>query len=272
MDAGQVRELGREEPRIAAHETVVRLGGHIEAHRREPSTSSGSIATSSHPLRPACLGGRPVSLDSADAPIRPPTPRDPGRGRIRPHSAKTAYGVIRYGRDDVIAVLDSTQAGRNVSDYLPGHDIPIVASLDEALAPPSPPDALLIGIAPTGGKLPRAWRATILPRSTPASTSVRAPHVPRRRPRVRGAAARGRDRDRRLPPPAGADGDRGRAPPRPGQAGDPDRRHRLRDRQDVGRARAASRGRSRAGRSARLRADRPDRDDDRGLGRRRSTG
>ena len=51
LDAGQVRELGRQEPRIAAHETVVCLGGHIEAHRREPSTSSGSIATSSHPLR-----------------------------------------------------------------------------------------------------------------------------------------------------------------------------------------------------------------------------
>ena len=83
-------------------------------------------------------------------------------GQFGDHHAKTAYGVIRYGRDDVIAVLDSTKAGRNVSEFLPGHDIPIVATLDAALALSPRPDALLIGIAPTGGKLPAEWRATIL--------------------------------------------------------------------------------------------------------------
>jgi uncharacterized NAD-dependent epimerase/dehydratase family protein len=83
-------------------------------------------------------------------------------GEFAPHSAKTAYGVIRYGRDDVVAVLDSTKAGQNVDAFLPGHDIPIVSTLGEALALPNPPDALLIGIAPTGGRLPHAWRAVIL--------------------------------------------------------------------------------------------------------------
>jgi uncharacterized NAD-dependent epimerase/dehydratase family protein len=83
-------------------------------------------------------------------------------GQFGPHSAKTAFGVIRYGPDTIAAVLDSSIAGRNVSEWLPGHDIPAVATLDEALALPSPPTALLIGIAPTGGKLPAAWRATIL--------------------------------------------------------------------------------------------------------------
>ena len=82
-------------------------------------------------------------------------------GEFGPHSAKTAYGVIRYGRDDVVAVLDSTRAGQNVSQFLPGHDIPFVATLEEALALPNPPDALLIGIAPTGGRLPPAWRTVI---------------------------------------------------------------------------------------------------------------
>ena len=82
-------------------------------------------------------------------------------GQFGSHSAKTAYGVIRYGLDPVVAVLDSTRAGQNVSTYLPGHDIPIVASLAEALAFPVPPDALLIGIAPTGGRLPGAWRSII---------------------------------------------------------------------------------------------------------------
>ena len=86
-------------------------------------------------------------------------------GEFGPHSAKTAYGVIRYGRDDVVAVIDSTRAGHNVHAYLRGHDIPIVASLADALAlpgPPGPPDALLIGIAPTGGRLPESWRTVIL--------------------------------------------------------------------------------------------------------------
>jgi uncharacterized NAD-dependent epimerase/dehydratase family protein len=97
--------------------------------------------------------------------MRPPTARRLvilAEGEFASHSAKTAYGVIRYGRDDVVAVLDSSRAGQNVAALLPGHDIPILATLEEALARPAPPDALLIGIAPTGGRLPEAWRSIIL--------------------------------------------------------------------------------------------------------------
>ena len=83
-------------------------------------------------------------------------------GQFGNHSAKTAYGVIRYGRDDVVAVLDSHKAGQNVASYLPGRDIPILGTLAEVLALPSPPDALLVGIAPTGGRLPDSWRTIIL--------------------------------------------------------------------------------------------------------------
>jgi uncharacterized NAD-dependent epimerase/dehydratase family protein len=83
-------------------------------------------------------------------------------GQFGQSHAKTAYGVIRYGRDYVVAVLDSSQAGRDVAEFLPGHPAPIVATLDEALALTPAPDALLIGIAPTGGKLPAEWRVTIL--------------------------------------------------------------------------------------------------------------
>jgi len=83
-------------------------------------------------------------------------------GEFGPHHAKTAMGVIRYATDHTVAILDSSIAGRNVSEWLPGHDIPAVATLAEALAQPEPPDTLLIGIAPTGGRLPDSWRATIL--------------------------------------------------------------------------------------------------------------
>lgn len=75
--------------------------------------------------------------------------------------SKTAMGVIRYGRDPVVAVLDSTRAGRNVKEWLgEAFDIPVVASLAEALA--YHPDALLIGIAPQGGRIPPDWRRTIM--------------------------------------------------------------------------------------------------------------
>ena len=83
-------------------------------------------------------------------------------GQFGFHHGKTAVGVIRYGPDDVVAVIDSAQAGGNVSSILPGRDIPIVGSLEEALALQPWPDTLLIGIAPTGGRLPESWRRTIL--------------------------------------------------------------------------------------------------------------
>ena len=142
-----------------------------------------------------------------------------------------------------------------------------MATLAEALALPTPPDALLIGIAPTGGKLPDSLAAGH-PRGDRgrARRAVRAPHVHRRRPGIRRGGGGTRDDDHRLPTAAGPDGDVDRPAARPGQAGDPDRRERLRDRQDVGRARASA-GRAGRRRPGRLRADRPDRDDDRGLGR-----
>lgn len=81
------------------------------------------------------------------------------------HHGKTAMGVIRYGQDRVVAVVDSTQAGRNVREWLGDSgrfDIPIVGSLNDALGFLPRANALLIGIAPTGGKLPDAWRAVVL--------------------------------------------------------------------------------------------------------------
>ena len=75
--------------------------------------------------------------------------------------SKTALGVIRYGRDVIVGVLDSTRAGRNVREWLgDGYDIPVAASLDELL--PRHPTALLLGTAPAGGRLPPPWRATVL--------------------------------------------------------------------------------------------------------------
>src|SRR5450759_3501565 len=81
------------------------------------------------------------------------------------HHGKTAMGVIQFGQERVVAVIDSTQAGRNVREWLGDSgrfDIPIVASLNDALGFLPRANALLIGIAPTGGKLPDDWRQVIL--------------------------------------------------------------------------------------------------------------
>jgi uncharacterized NAD-dependent epimerase/dehydratase family protein len=76
--------------------------------------------------------------------------------------AKTAHGVIRYGADEVVVVIDPASAGRRVRDVLPylESDAPIVGSVAEALQ--FSPTALLIGTAPKGGGLPPAWRGAVL--------------------------------------------------------------------------------------------------------------
>jgi uncharacterized NAD-dependent epimerase/dehydratase family protein len=85
---------------------------------------------------------------------------------LAPHAftsraAKMAHGVIAYSRDTVVAVIDPDHAGRTVRDVLPylGSDAPIVASIDEGLL--LAPTALLIGIAPAGGRLPEDFRDAI---------------------------------------------------------------------------------------------------------------
>lgn len=76
-------------------------------------------------------------------------------------SGKTAVGLIRYGRCQTVAIIDSQHAGQTAADVVGvGADVPVVATLTEALQ--HAPEALVIGIAPRGGALPDAWRAIIL--------------------------------------------------------------------------------------------------------------
>ena len=82
-------------------------------------------------------------------------------GLFSGHHGKTAHGVIRYGTRDVVAVIDSTQAGRTAAEVVPFSlgDVPIVATLREAIDLGA--SALLVGVAPTGGKLDPSWRAVL---------------------------------------------------------------------------------------------------------------
>ena len=79
-------------------------------------------------------------------------------GFSNPVTAKTGASVIRYRESDVTAVLDGENAGKSAEELFGvGANIPVVARIDDA------PDAntLLIGTAPTGGRLPSRWRAVI---------------------------------------------------------------------------------------------------------------
>ena len=67
-----------------------------------------------------------------------------------PHYGKTMRGIIRYGPDPVVAILDSQRAGAE-------HDgIPIVGNVEDAL--PFAPTVAVVGVATQGGRFPPAWR------------------------------------------------------------------------------------------------------------------
>ena len=79
-------------------------------------------------------------------------------GDFGPMTSKTANSVIRYQPERVVARPGPAAAGRTVRVVLGfGGAIPVVGSIEEGLA--LGPDAVLIGIAPLGGRLPDEWRA-----------------------------------------------------------------------------------------------------------------
>jgi uncharacterized NAD-dependent epimerase/dehydratase family protein len=66
-----------------------------------------------------------------------------------PLYGKTMRGVLRYRRQDVVAILDSTRAG----DTEDG--VPVVGSVEEAV--PLRPTTALVGVVTQGGYFPPAW-------------------------------------------------------------------------------------------------------------------
>lgn len=83
-------------------------------------------------------------------------------GYLKWRNAKTAHGVIRYGRDPIAAVLDRDHTGRSLSEVLPdlGRDAAIVDSVEEGLKRGA--TSLLLGVATPGGWIPEHWRAWVI--------------------------------------------------------------------------------------------------------------
>jgi uncharacterized NAD-dependent epimerase/dehydratase family protein len=67
-----------------------------------------------------------------------------------PHYGKTMRGVLRYRRDDVVAILDSTRSDGDLEE-----GVPVVRSVEEAER--FRPDTALVGVATQGGRFPPAW-------------------------------------------------------------------------------------------------------------------
>src|SRR3954453_9074139 len=78
-------------------------------------------------------------------------------GDFGPMTSKTANSVIRYLPDRTVGVLDREHAGKSVQDVLGfGGSIPVVDTMRAGLN--LGPTAVLIGIAPAGGRMPDEWR------------------------------------------------------------------------------------------------------------------
>jgi uncharacterized NAD-dependent epimerase/dehydratase family protein len=80
-------------------------------------------------------------------------------GHTEPVTGKTASSVLRYRPEEVVALIDGTQVGRTTDELLGvGGATPIVAKLADCKGA----NTLMIGIAPSGGRIPPAWKAIIL--------------------------------------------------------------------------------------------------------------
>src|SRR5207248_11063291 len=117
--------------------------------RRQPPVARGSLAGCRARRRRAASGRAPGARRLAG--VSPTRYLILAEGFSRDqHYGKTMWGVLRYRRDDVVAILDSTRA--------PGEQeegIPVVQRVDDALS--FEPDTALVGVATQGGRFPPAW-------------------------------------------------------------------------------------------------------------------
>jgi uncharacterized NAD-dependent epimerase/dehydratase family protein len=71
-----------------------------------------------------------------------------------PHYGKTMRGVVDYGLDPVVAIVDSERPGETHKG------IPVVGTVADGLS--FEPTTALVGVATQGGRFPPAWRALLV--------------------------------------------------------------------------------------------------------------
>ena len=81
-------------------------------------------------------------------------------GHMESDYAKMGIGVLRYLPNEIVCVIDQVHAGKQTSSVLNiNREVPIVETLEDALRQGA--DVLILGIAPSGGKIPESWVSVI---------------------------------------------------------------------------------------------------------------
>ena len=81
-------------------------------------------------------------------------------GYIHSEYVKMGLGVIRYLQNPIVGIIDSNHAGRNINqEYSIDRDIPIYKKLVQVIDQGA--EVLILGIAPSGGKIPDTWHYVI---------------------------------------------------------------------------------------------------------------
>ncbi len=81
-------------------------------------------------------------------------------GALGERNGKMGDGILRFGPQEVVCIIDSRHVGKRAGEVLPlESEVPVVEGLEEALALGA--EVLLLGIAPSGGRLPEAWETVI---------------------------------------------------------------------------------------------------------------
>tara|TARA_B100000900_G_C20521408_1_gene692331 strand:- start:54 stop:1082 length:1029 start_codon:yes stop_codon:yes gene_type:complete len=77
-------------------------------------------------------------------------------GHFSTDYGKMGLGVLRYLTNPIVAVIDSKNRGKNTNEFHSiERSVPIVSSIDLAISKGA--EVLVLGIAPSGGKIPKSW-------------------------------------------------------------------------------------------------------------------
>ena len=77
-------------------------------------------------------------------------------GHLFSENGKMGFGALRYLSNPIVAVIDSENEGKNISEITPiSRDVPIIKNIDIAID--NGAEVLLLGIANSGGQIPKSW-------------------------------------------------------------------------------------------------------------------
>lgn len=81
-------------------------------------------------------------------------------GHIDSDYGKMGTGVVRYLKNPIVGIIDKTHAGKTIQDFMnTPREVPIIESIEKALALEA--EVLVLGIAPSGGRIPEHWNPII---------------------------------------------------------------------------------------------------------------